>query len=928
MRLFIILFVSLIISIKSKEEANSKTERLTYIETLDEDNTYYIINTKEEYKEIKNLKKNEIYKNSSSYSYEWSNHTINTKISLNNYLPKSDTKYRNMTNYDTFYLNIYSKQNIDEKIAIVIECQERTPDEASKMKVSYKYFNILLDFEGWKEFKISYKVFEDGYGGDLTRVSGLAIHSKGYGCVPNEETELFIDKIAFTTLKYKFNMEPSEITEENYLNVLKRFKFSILGSANILIEQNSNIVNRLKSDVKTAISNHNKMNKTGLPFDYPMNSSNDINSIYSKINQMARGYSIEGGEIYKNETFFEDLMYCLDYMHENYYTKRYQKIINGSDNWYHWDIGIPQYIVEILTYLKDELTQDQIDKYLEPLNNYIFYPKKTMANRVDIGYSCIIAGIFQKDYKRIAVSVEMLRELFNNVEYSDGFYEDGSFIQHEVFAYVGGYGESLINSLSRITYILEDSCFRFDDDMKEKQYNLIINSYIPFMYDGAFFDLVRGREVSRNTIGLGSGNNVVRAFTFIIKYIKNQNNIKLLKSHLKYLYNKNKDYYNSSLGIGGLAIIDEIINDESIIPENIIKNFSKVYSRMDKAISQINNIGIGISLSSSRTGKYESINGENKNGWYQGDGMTYIYLSPNDYANSYWPYINPYRLPGTTVTNAPRELKTLSEKNALAKFDFVGGTYSDIHMVSVMKFASESPKVNFNSSLIGNKAYFTFENCLVFIGNNISCNDSYEVETIIENRKLNGKFYFGDKEVIEKRGNVDNNYIYIENYGGIYLPDYTNVKYNITNNEFLEIYITHGENIINEKYKYFILPNVNKTDLKKYVNNIQILSDNSKITAVKNKLNNVKEYVFWEKGSFENIKVDNPCTLILYDKEFYISEPSQKINEINISIDNKNFNVKLRKGYTYKVIINKENNNNKILYFSIQFLILLFLLLI
>ena len=93
-------------------------------------------------------------------------------------------------------------------------------------------------------------------------------------------------------------------------------------------------------------------------------------------------------------------------------------------------------------------------------------------------------------------------------------------------------------------------------------------------------------------------------------------------------------------------------------------------------------------------------------------------------------------------------------------------------------------------------------------------------------------------------------------------------------------------------------------------------------------MNNVKEYVFWEKGSFENIKVDNPCTLILYDKEFYISEPSQKINEINISIDNKNFNVKLRKGYTYKVIINKENNINKILYLSIQFLILLFLLLI
>ena len=31
--------------------------------------------------------------------------------------------------------------------------------------------------------------------------------------------------------------------------------------------------------------------------------------------------------------------------------------------------------------------------------------------------------------------------------------------------------------------------------------------------------------------------------------------------------------------------------------------------------------------------------------WYEGDGMTYIYFSPNDYAYSYWPYVNPYRLP-------------------------------------------------------------------------------------------------------------------------------------------------------------------------------------------------------------------------------------------------------------------------------------------
>ena len=54
-----------------------------------------------------------------------------------------------------------------------------------------------------------------------------------------------------------------------------------------------------------------------------------------------------------------------------------------------------------------------------------------------IGSHSIIAGILQKDYARVAISVEMLRETFENVEIFDGFYEDGSFIQHEIYGYIG-----------------------------------------------------------------------------------------------------------------------------------------------------------------------------------------------------------------------------------------------------------------------------------------------------------------------------------------------------------------------------------------------------------------------------------------------------------------------------------------------------------
>ena len=70
------------------------------------------------------------------------------------------------------------------------------------------------------------------------------------------------------------------------------------------------------------------------------------------------------------------------------------------------------------------------------------------------------------------------------------------------------------------------------------------------------------------------------------------------------------------------------------------------------------------------------------------------------------------------------------------------------------------------------------------------------------------------------------------------------------------------------------------------------------------------------------MEVDNPCTIILYENEFYISDPSQKIDIINVNYINVNYKVKLEKGYTFKVkIINENSNKSKII--SIKYIILL-----
>ena len=141
-------------------------------------------------------------------------------------------------------------------------------------------------------------------------------------------------------------MKESEIYEENYLNILKKLKYTLLNNNRIVNEDNKNIIKKLVSIVKSAIQTRASINRNGLPFNSPMQCSQDMYTIYKRIKQMAMGYAVEGGNIYKDKELLNDIVYSLDYMNDNYYTKKNQQIFTGFEDWFSWDIGIPQILLE------------------------------------------------------------------------------------------------------------------------------------------------------------------------------------------------------------------------------------------------------------------------------------------------------------------------------------------------------------------------------------------------------------------------------------------------------------------------------------------------------------------------------------------------------------------------------------------------------
>ncbi len=862
-------------------------QRLTYEISTDESSCEYLVRSGDT-KGVSNtglpINRN-VFREGAEFSLKWERQDQKTSVSFKEF-PKD------ITDYSRISLWIYSEKNTGSKMQLCINCQ---PSTQTPGKTAYKRHEITVNWTGWKRIDLKLGEFGDGYGADFSQVSSVVLNCTGWSMTANPETVIYIDSVFFNSEEYTFSMTEEEIGIYNYDHVIETLRKFLVGNIDYKDAKNENKT-KLDSYIKAAKNAQSKMRRgKQTPFEADMKDSAGVTTNFNNIRNMAKGYAVKGGELYKDEKLLNDIVYAMDYMILNHYSDRNSSSVSGFNNWWDWQIGSAQAIVDTIICIRDDVSQDQIDTWLEPLNSYIYYPTLTMANRVDIAYSTVAAAALQYDYSRIAISRDALDECCIYVESGDGFYTDGSFIQHDIIAYTGSYGPIMLEALSKIILATSDTCFRFSEDMINSQYDWTIDSYTPLMYHGAFYGLVRGRSICRTSTDVSLGLTAVIGMIRMTEYLTNNDYIKTIKSILKEYYLYNGDYYRGALSPYDLSILDDIIADTSVSARTDFE-FAKVFARMDRPIAQLSEYGVGISLSSSRIAKYEAINGENGKGWYTGDGMLYIYTSVNDYDPEYWKNVNYYRIPGTTVTTVPRVNQNITASNTLSKYDFVGGTALDTTMVAAMQFESAPSKIGFNSTLNGKKAWFVFDNEIVCLGSAINSSDTYNTETIIENRRLDAtQLFSADGQKIDSAYGTltDVKSLYVESFGGIYLPTDKTVSFNRTKNDvsFLELYFDHGKKVTNDTYAYVLLPTMTEAETSAYAANpeIEIIANNADYAVVHDNSSGMTGYVFWNKGTVNGVTVSAPCTVIVSDDEIAVSDPTQKLTSVTVTVDGKSY---------------------------------------
>lgn len=557
--------------------------------------------------------------------------------------------------------------------------------------------------------------------------------------------------------------------------------------------------------------------------------------------------------------------------------------------------------------MNNYFTDAEIKTYTDPIEHFVpdaGYFRKTLVNPfkalggnlVDMGRVKIIEGLLRKDNTIIEKTSHSLKNLFTTATKAEGFYADGSYIDHTNVAYTGAYGNVLIDGLTQLLPIIQETDYKISNQELDMVYKWINQSFLPLIVKGELMDMSRGRSISREAASSHSAAvEVLRGFLRLANMSNEERNLDL-KSTIKTIITSNKFYnvFNNLKSYSDIANMNKLLNDSTVATKPLKSNLS-TFNSMDRLAyyNAEKDFGFALSLHSKRTLNYEGMNDENTRGWYTGDGMFYLYNSDQShYSNHFWPTVNPYKMAGTTEKDAKREDTTkdfMSKHSKDAKektgqvtgtSDFVGSVKLNNHFaLAAMDFT------NWDRTLTAQKGWVILNDKIVFLGSNIkNTNGIGNVSTTIDQRKDDSKTpyttYVNGKTIDLKQASsqqfTDTKSVFLEskepgrNIGYIFLKNSTidierkeqtgtwnsinrtSKNTSIVSNPFITISQNHDNK--GDSYGYMMVPNIDRTSFDKLANSKEVeLLENSS-----------KQQVIYDKNSqtWAVIKHDNQESLI------------------------------------------------------------------
>ncbi|MER5892925.1 polysaccharide lyase family 8 super-sandwich domain-containing protein [Streptomyces sp. NPDC001876] len=361
----------------------------------------------------------------------------------------------------------------------------------------------------------------------------------------------------------------------------------------------------------------------------------------------------------------------LAHLHDAYYGDQ-SKGYYG--NWFHWEIGISAHVSKTLVLLRDELAAYRPElaaTYVSSMDAYLRNGKDgdvdldsrfhTGANLADITTNRILQGAVLGDEVRIGKAIADQLTVFATIDpynpqhgVTDGFYADGSFVQHGSVAYTGSYGKGLLTRIVQTIKILEGTGYVPGDSLVGVVRGWVTDAFAPLIFEGWMMEIVKGRAVSRTGTGYADVAAVVEAVVDLASYTTGSDT-EALGGYVKYVGQTSKAGLDPASFVSPVSIARyaDILKSSSPARDLGPAASHTAFNAMDRTVHRRPGYAFALTRSSARISKYEYMSGENLMPWFQGDGAHYLYLSGQDQRQSfgidYFTAVSPYRLAGVTA---------------------------------------------------------------------------------------------------------------------------------------------------------------------------------------------------------------------------------------------------------------------------------------
>ncbi|MFH9434215.1 polysaccharide lyase 8 family protein [Streptomyces rochei] len=508
----------------------------------------------------------------------------------------------------------------------------------------------------------------------------------------------------------------------------------------------------------------------GHPFDPPAG----ITFAYGRLWTMTQAYVQQGTGSTGDQALLAGILRGLDHLSATVYnpsTTRY-------GNWWEWQIGSPRLLMDITAALYDRLGPDRVTAACAAVDHFVpeamlrdYSGTSTGANRVDLCRSVALRGILGRAPEKIALARDALSPVFPYVTDGDGLYADGSFVQHTWVAYSGTYGQVMLDGLGRLFTLLAGSEWEVTDPGRQIVLDSVEHAYAPLIHDGLVMDTVNGRAISRGYLKSDDlhvmrgdhfhGQQIIAAMAVLAggaSPAERERWYARIKGWIE------RDTVTPVLTAPQFPVADlarlHAIADAPVeaAPEPV---GHRLFAAMDRAVHRRPAFTAGLAMASDRIAHYECGNGENPRGWHTGAGMLTWWANgtrSDQYTDWFWPTVDWYRLPGTTVSTRRLADRAGGEWGA-PKPDvrWVGGA-TDGEYAAVGQHLK-----GLGSALEARKSWFFLDDEVVCLGAGISCADGVPVETVVDNRNLGEG---GTQALVRGR-----HWAHLEGHGGWIVPD-------------------------------------------------------------------------------------------------------------------------------------------------------------